>query len=340
MKKVFKAIQAATHGQETEFAAVYAAKKAGVPLFASVYAEWLKNGIERNLDPFRPQTAKTYKSQIETNVLPVLAQIPINLIGNKELNLVVKAMVRDKYSAATIALNINLIKDIRAYLRNDDGPIYPVQWDAKTIDAPKINKRLQKTPKASAQTLQAALKCTAGVSAHTQALLALLAGSGLRIQEALAVQIAPDNLIGTIWIPGESKIIVRQQRDGNVFGPIKTEAGQDREVDLSKKLNDWLTAKFIDLFTGLSPVNALLFPESESFYRRQFEKCGVIGGFHSVRRFRTTHIRMEGVPEPLVKFWIGHEDPSVTGRYTQVASEIQARKVHAEKVGLGFELPE
>jgi integrase len=310
------------------------------PLFATVYAEWLKNGIERNLDPFRPQTAKTYKSQIETNVLPVLGELPINTVGNKELNLVVRRMVKDGYSASTIALNINLIKDIRIFLRNDEGPIYPVQWDTRTIDAPKVNKRLQKTPKASAQSLQAALKCTAGVLAHTQVLLALLAGSGLRIQEALAVKVGPDNLIDTFWLPEESKIIVRRQRDGNVFGPIKTEAGQDREVDIAKRLSDWMCRKILSFQLTQFPKSELLFPESESFYRNQFQKCGIFGGFHSIRRFRTTQIRMVGVPDPLVKFWIGHQDPSVTGRYTQVASEIQARKVHAEAAGLGFELPE
>jgi integrase len=334
MKKVFKAMQAATHGQEQEFAAKYAATRSTAPTFRVVYVDWLAEGISRNLDPFRSETAKTYKSQIETHVLPVLGDLPIDVVGNKAVNQVVQAMVKAGKSPATIALNVGLIKDIRGFLRGENGPIYPVQWDSKAIDAPAVNKRLQKTPKANAQTLTAALKCTAGVSDHTQALLALLAGSGLRIQEALAIT-TQDTGRNTVWLPDESKIIVRQQRDGIVLGPVKTEAG-NREVDLSDKLNNWLQFAM----APVNDINGLVFPESESFYRREIEKCGVKGGFHSIRRFRVTHIRMNGVPEPLVKFWIGHEDPSVTGRYTEVLSEIVARKAQANQVGLGFELPE
>jgi integrase len=311
-------------------------KQSAAPLFRDVYTKWLADGISRNLDPFRPETAKTYKSQIETHVLPILGDFPIDVVGSKAVNSVVQAMIKKGKSPATIALNINLIKSIRGFLRGDNGPTYPVQWDSRTIDAPGVNKRLQKTPKASAQVLQAGVKCASGVLAHTQALLALLAGSGLRIQEALALSMQ-DTGKNTVWIPQESKVIVRQQRDGVVLGPVKTEAG-NREVDLCSKLNEFLKDKFKDRAYGLGDPE--MFPESESFYRREIEKCDVLGGFHSIRRFRVTYIRMQGVPEPLVKFWIGHEDPSVTGRYTEVGSEIAARKVHAESVGLGFELPE
>jgi hypothetical protein len=50
---------------------------------------------------------------------------------------------------------------------------------------------------------------------------------------------------------------------------------------------------------------------------------------------------MQGVPSSLIHFWIGHEDDDgVTSRYTEVGSEIEARKMHANKAGLGFALPD
>lgn len=312
------------------------------PLFRDVYQEWLADGINRNLDPFRPATAKTYKSQIETNVLPVIGDLPIDVVGNKAVNSVVKVMVAGKLSPATISLNINLIKDIRAFLKNDDGPLYPVQWDAKIIDAPKVNKRTQKTPKANAQLLQAALKCTSTVPNRAQALLALLAGSGMRIQEALALRLDPDDGVSTVWIPSESKIVIRGQRlDDGVFAPTKTEAGF-REVDLPAELNNFLGRSFKQQFIEQGEGNDVgeMFPESEGYYRREFVKCNIIGGFHSLRRFRITFLRLQGVPDSLIKFWVGHEDGGVTGRYTEVGQEIEARKVQAARAGLGFTLPE
>jgi integrase len=82
-----------------------------------------------------------------------------------------------------------------------------------------------------------------------------------------------------------------------------------------------------------------MFPQSESHYRLALNKCGIKGGFHSLRRFRVTHLRTEGVPDPLVHFWVGHEDETVTDGYTIVKSEIEKRKTWVEKVGLGFTLP-
>ena len=67
------------------------------------------------------------------------------------------------------------------------------------------------------------------------------------------------------------------------------------------------------------------------------KKAGV-PGFHSLRRFRTTHLRMQQCPEDLIRFWLGHGSNSVTDRYSKVAEQREWRKEWAEKVGLGFEL--
>jgi hypothetical protein len=45
------------------------------------------------------------------------------------------------------------------------------------------------------------------------------------------------------------------------------------------------------------------------------------------------------VPEDLIRFWIGHADKSVTDGYSKVKEDREFRKVCAENVGLGFELP-
>jgi integrase len=80
-----------------------------------------------------------------------------------------------------------------------------------------------------------------------------------------------------------------------------------------------------------------MFPQSERQYRRKFKALG-LEGFHSLRRFRITHLQLANVPETLVKFWAGHAAKDITARYTKVGSEISARKDWSEKAGLGFSL--
>lgn len=59
-------------------------------------------------------------------------------------------------------------------------------------------------------------------------------------------------------------------------------------------------------------------------------------GFHSFRRFRVTHLRKQGTPEDLLRFWIGHGDKTVTDRYAKLSEEVAFRKAQAERVGMGF----
>jgi hypothetical protein len=64
------------------------------------------------------------------------------------------------------------------------------------------------------------------------------------------------------------------------------------------------------------------------------EKCG----FHSFRRFRVTHLRKQGTPEDLLRFWIGHGDKTVTDRYAKLCEDVNFRQSVPEQVGIGFQL--
>jgi len=305
--------------------------QSSAPLFSKQADLWLMRGENRRRSPFRSKTVETYVSQIEKHLKPLIGEIPVDAIGNTVLKDVAAALSEKKLSAATIELNLNIIKQIRASVLDYEGAqVYPYTWNSDFIDAPVLNKKDQKRPIANAQAVQAAISCG---SPEQRALWAVLAGTGLRIAEALALAIGePDDGVSTAWLPGQSKIIVRLQRRKKLFYSVKTEAG-NREVDLPEVLNEYLK-KIVE--RGPS----IMFPYSENHYRKQLKKCGVVGGFHSLRRFRVTHLRMQGIPDALIHFWIGHEDSTVTGRYTEVGSEIQSRKDRANQAGLGFQLPE
>ncbi len=166
------------------------------------------------------------------------------------------------------------------------------------------------------------------------ALIAVLAGTGLRIKEALAITTKGEE--GNPWLAAASIIVVTGQRVGGpddevVFGPTKTEAGV-REIDLAPELNTFLGTLPVDNPQGL------LFPKSEAYYRKALNELLPGHGFHSLRRARVTFIRLNGVPQPLVDFWTGHGAGTMSEIYTKVGTQIEARRAFAVSVGLGFKL--
>jgi integrase len=295
--------------------------------FTEQAKKFLQQSEKRKRNPVRPSTLETYKNQIEKHLIPSLGKLKLEDVGNKALKALLVQLYEKNLSAASITLNVNIVKQILASAVNENGDqLYPRTWNSDFIDLPTIGA--QKRPIADAQAVQEAVS---KAPTPENALIALLAGSGLRISEALALQVV-DNGKNTFWDRLNSKIVVRQQRDGNTFGPVKTDAGV-REVDLAKELNDYLELRVDPLFS-----TGCVFHKSEAYYRNALVKYGILGGFHSLRRFRTTHLRLQSVPEPIIHFWIGHADQTVTDLYTQVGEKIEARKLHAEKAGLGFSL--
>ena len=296
--------------------------------FAEQAKTFLTEGSTRAKRPFRPNTVKSYKSHIET-INPLIGNKPLEDVTNKLLKAVCEELQGQEYSAKTINDILVVIKQIVKSAVNSEGDfLYPREWNSKFIDAPSVED--QKQPTIDASSLANALS---KANPTDRALYALLAGSGLRISEALAVKHGPDDRIGSFWVPQESKVIVRQQRNGDTFGPTKTKAGV-REIDLAPELN----ALLLEYVQTRVPAGSLLFVGSESSYRERMIENGILGGFHTLRRFRISHLQSVSVPGMLIKFWNGHAAGDITERYTKVGSEIQARKEQAAKAGLGFKL--
>src|SRR5215467_11332628 len=66
-------------------------------------------------------------------------------------------------------------------------------------------------------------------------------------------------------------------------------------------------------------------------------------GEHAFRRFRLTHLRKyykEGFPKDLEHFWMGHKPQHVSDLYSALKDDVEFRQSWAEKIGLGFELPQ
>jgi integrase len=62
-------------------------------------------------------------------------------------------------------------------------------------------------------------------------------------------------------------------------------------------------------------------------------------GLHTMRRCGTTWLRENRAPEDLIRFWLGHANPTVTDGYSKLKEGVENRKEVAEKVGLRFQIP-
>jgi integrase len=140
-----------------------------------------------------------------------------------------------------------------------------------------------------------------------QLFYAVLAGTGLRISEAVAIRVG-GNDAHTHWSESEAMIKVRTSfYRAKEQSTLKSKAGR-RDVDLCQKLNQ-LIIQFVvankikpGAFLFQSRVGTILNLQSAGNHLR---KHG-IAGFHSFRRFRITYLRETGVPEELIRFAVGH----------------------------------
>jgi integrase len=107
--------------------------------------------------------------------------------------------------------------------------LYPRQWDLNYIGLPAGDKKAQNTPTVDTAEIETILSAASG---RYRVLYALLAGSGLRIAEALGLE------IGKHLSPDCSIVFVRQQRSkkGRGMEPFPKTDADFRDVDLTPAL--------------------------------------------------------------------------------------------------------
>ena len=274
----------------------------------------------------RPNTLHVYRSILDNRINPAIGGVEMAEVDNKTAKSLVSRLAEAHLSPATINLAVTLMKQVvKSAVDGRGNCLYPVVWNSDYIKAPQIDPDSQKAPIAPVEAVQKAVDETSG---PVKALVALLASTGLRINEALAIGKGND------WDPLNGSITVSGTLVMGTFQPApKTKAGK-RILDLDPAVNALLRA----VYPTEETRKGTLFPQSEDTYRRKFKALG-FEGFHSLRRYRITYLQLHtAAPESLVKFWAGHAGKDITARYTKVGAEITARKDWSEKAGLGFSL--
>src|SRR3984893_3767033 len=175
--------------------------------------------------------------------------------------------------------------------------LFPRQWDLNYIGLPAIDKKAQNTPSFEAVEIETIL---AAAKKLYRVLYCLLAGSGLRIAEALGLEIEKHFSYDC------SIVYVRQQRSkkGHKIEKYpKTDAGIrdiDLHPDLAALMKDYIGSRkngFLFETSGglpMSPRNIMrdsLHPILEGMGRES-------AGFHTFRRFRESVLQMSEARTP------------------------------------------
>jgi integrase len=219
----------------------------------------------------------------------------------------------------------NVVKMVVGSAVNENGDqLYPRQWNHDFVGIPVLDQTTQRRPTVTAPQLERIL---GSVKERYSVLFALLAGSGLRIGEALGLKVTD---------LADDCTVIHVQRSvwqGKEQAPKTSNAIRlvDLAEPLAKLLRDYVIGKSGYVF-GTREGKPLLYRN----VNRMLCNTGERVGLHAFRRFRASVLRKQRVPEDLLKFWLGHARNLTDVYASQLREDVAFRQHWAEHAGIGF----
>jgi integrase len=290
--------------------------------------KWIASLSTRRRKPVKPATISGWQHSLDKRVLPNLGDLLLADVGNAALKGLIEKMFCAELSPQTIVTHSKVVKMVVASVVNDDGEqIHPRKWNPDFIGLPIVDPNKQHRPTVTETELGEILAST---KERYAVLFALLAGTGLRIGEALGLKLtdlSPDcrvlHVQRSIWHGQEQQ--------------PKTPTAV-REVDIAEPLS-LLLREYVNGESGYLFAAASGRPLQQRNVLRALHATGKKVGFHAFRRFRTETLRRARVPEDLIKLWLGHSKSTVTDFYASgLSKDLAWRREWCDRVGLGFSL--
>lgn len=234
---------------------------------------------------------------------------PLSKVKNGAVKEYVDSLRARKLSPVSINSHISILSAVIRSVKNADGEALFTQAIDKDFCALPIVKREE-------QECATAADIEKGIALP---LVAFLAASGLRISEALALEI---DGAGDSYQPETGTIHIRKT--------LKTPAAA-RVVILPETFRVWFNARI--------PATGRIFPLSYQTARARLQSAGLPNA-HSFRRFRVTHLRTSRCAEDVTRSQLGHSSSNITDRYSYAASDLEFVRAEIERCGVGFDFTE
>lgn len=323
--------------------------------FAVAGKSWLHESMSRKRLPISNATAKGYSSYLN-KLEPMIGSLALAQVTNKTVKEVVEKLHAEGLAAKTITEIVAVIKYVVGSILDDEGAlVYPRTWNHDFIDMPIVGKQHQPT-----FTAEQIAKTIVQAKPRYGVLYALLGGTGMRIGEALAIELGSQHPESTTISADCKTIYIRKSVLGQTKQKPKTKESV-RDVDVCSEMAAFIKSYIGDRQTGflfqsdsgkpLLQRNILRdslhrIEEGYEVYNSKGKLVkkvpGVTGkkiGFHALRRFRETHLELQGLPQNLIDQQTGHKPKHISGTYFK-PGEMDKRRELIEDAGLGFNLPE
>jgi integrase len=219
------------------------------------------------------------------------------------------------------------VKLVVASAVNEEGEqVYPRTWNHDFIQLPMVRKDKQYRPTVSDADLKDILSNTR--KRKYVMLFSLLAATGLRVGEALALR-------STDFGPDCRVLHVRRS--------IWRGTEQEPKTSNAVRIVDIPDVFASELRSYLASIRGYLFATADGKPLQQRNVLRILHGvksvgFHAFRRFRLTWLRKNSVPKDLERYWMGHAPEEVGDLYSKLKDDVSFRQEWAERAGLGFEL--
>ena len=301
---------------------------------AKAYVRW---ATTRDREPIKDSSS--IEAALNKWILPAIGDLSLGNVHNLTVKPLVTEM-KKSLSARTVNTYVEYIGQIVASLKDGKTgePVHPRKWDSSVMDLPIVKRKEQRRP---ALKVDAVNKLVSESEGDEQVLYVLLAATGMRISEALALE-------SKHFVNNCRTIQVYQQVDRDrprIVKYLKTGAGL-REVDLCKEVGEYLRASINRkdglLFQTRSGTPYLHNNLEQRWLTPRLIAMGVDEkgmGFHAFRRFRKTWLRGKRVQEDINNFWMGHAPETMSETYSRLDLELDLRLAEAESVGVGFTVP-
>ena len=288
---------------------------------------WIASLPARKRRPVKPATISGWRDALNAWLLPHLGDKLLADVSNKAVRELVEKMSAAGLSAKTIVNYVQVVKLVLASAVDEEGEqIYPRTWNHNFIQLPVVRKDKQHRPTVVEAEIREIL---ANVQKRKYVVLfALLAGTGLRIGEALGLR--PSDLGPDCRVLHVRRSLWRgQEQEPKTSNAVRV---VDIPEVLASQLRDYV-----------SGVSGYLFATAQGKPLQQRNVLRVLHsvkpvGFHAFRRFRLTWLRKTGAPKDLERFWMGHAPAEVGDLYSKLRDDVAFRQEWAERIGLGFEL--
>jgi integrase len=297
---------------------------------------YLKSAVSRKRNPLRDTVS--VEGALSKWVYPAIGDLPLSQVDNLTLKPLIERM-SGSLSARTVNKYVEYIKQVVKSLKAPNGePMFSRIWDAETMDLPIVEYSEQKRPSLKATTISGLINGSAG---QEQALYVLLATTGMRISEALGLEVR--------HILNDGRTIkVEQQIEkdrSQIVKYLKTNASK-REIDLHTDVAEYLrqyTVGKSGLLFHTANGTPHLYGNLEDRWltprlvKLKLDEEGM--GWHAFKRFRKTWLRGARCLEDINNFWMAHKPKTMSEVYSHLHEDLETRLAEAERVGFGFAIP-